>query len=78
VTYLTEYEPNGTTVSYTRESNYNAKSQLVEETTSTLQDDDDFDRNWSDIHYYYDSNGNGTGTYQGGAVTKVVTANECR
>jgi len=72
VTSLAEYLPGGTTIAYTRDVTYNAKSEITTETTSTLQDGTN-KRTWATSTYFYDSTGNGQGTYLGGVVTRVNT-----
>jgi YD repeat-containing protein len=76
VTSLTEFEPDGTTVSYTRALTYNNRSQILTEVVSTYEDDDSSGERgvkWDTSTYYYDDAYNGTGAYLGGAVTRIAT-----
>ena len=69
VTTYTEYQPNGTTVAYSRAATYNNKSEASSDTVTVLRGSDTWVYNTT---YYYDHLGNGSGTYQGGVVTKQV------
>ncbi|WP_157215363.1 LysM peptidoglycan-binding domain-containing protein [Flavisphingomonas formosensis] len=71
VTALTEYGPDGVTAWYTRTLQLNTKGQIIGDTTATREDDGHW--RWSDTDYYFDSNGDGTGLYQGGATTRIVS-----
>jgi len=73
VTHLSEYEPNGTTISYTRDLVYNGKSEVLTEQTNTLRDvGSGNDRTMTSSAYSYGSASDGTGPYSG-ALRRVQT-----
>jgi YD repeat-containing protein len=70
VTNYTEYTSSGS-LAYSRAAAYNAKSQVTNDVVTSVRTDG----TWvSGTTYYFDSNGNGSGTYMGGVVTKAVTS----
>lgn len=56
-------------MAYSRAATYNSKSEASSDTVTVLRGADTWVYNTT---YYYDHLGNGTGTYQGGVVTKQV------
>jgi YD repeat-containing protein len=70
VTNYTEYTSSGS-LAYSRAAAYNAKSQVTNDVVTSVRTDG----TWvSGTTYYFDSNGNGSGAYMGGVVTKAVTS----
>jgi YD repeat-containing protein len=71
VTSYTEYQTGGS-LGYSRTATYNRWNELTNDVVTAVRSDG----TWVNTsNYYYDSNGNGTGTYKGGVVTHQTTTN---
>jgi YD repeat-containing protein len=71
ITSDTEYQPDGTSLAYSRTVTYNNKTDVTQDVVTSVRSDG----TWvNTTNYYYDSVGDGSGSYLGGVVKKASTS----